>query len=76
MAQTYHIEGNHIAERDIASLVPLDQILVYQDRAAASGQAQDERPLRRGLEGVDAFWNLAISRRVCACKDAVCAPMM
>jgi hypothetical protein len=41
--------------------MPLCQLLVYQNRAAASGQTQDKRPLRRGIEGCDALLCLAVS---------------
>ena len=58
---SYHVKGNHILERYIASLMPLHQMLIYQNRAAAGGQAQDKRPLRRGIEGCDALLCLAVS---------------
>jgi hypothetical protein len=41
----HHVEGNHIAKRDLAGFVALDELLINQDRAAPSGQAQNERPL-------------------------------
>jgi hypothetical protein len=59
--RSYHIEGNHISERYITSLMPLYQLLVYQNGAAACGQAQDKGPLRRGLESCDALLCLAVS---------------
>jgi hypothetical protein len=34
----YHIEGNHIAKGDVTGLVSLDQVLIYQDGAAAGGE--------------------------------------
>jgi hypothetical protein len=52
---SYHVEGDHILEGNLAGFVALHELLVYQDRAAASGQAQDKRPLCRWLEGFDAL---------------------
>jgi hypothetical protein len=51
----YHVEGDHIAERDVANLVALNEMLIDQDRAASSWQTQYEWPLSGRLEGFDAF---------------------
>jgi len=57
----YHIERDHIAERDLASFVALNETLVHQNWTASSGQAQNKWVLRSRLEGIDAFyvWPLA-----------------
>ena len=58
---SHHVKGNHIAERDVASLVPLDQTLVDQDRATASRQAQYKGLFGRGIEGSYAALSLDVS---------------
>jgi hypothetical protein len=57
----YHVESDHIAERDLSGFVALNEPFVYQNWTASSGQAQNEWLLRRRLEGLDAFyvWPLA-----------------
>jgi hypothetical protein len=52
----YHVEGNHITERDLAGFVALDKMLIDQDGAASCGQAQHERPLSGRIEGFDTFY--------------------
>jgi uncharacterized membrane protein len=75
-AGAHHVEGNHIAKGYFSSLVPLDQMLVYQNRAATGRQAQNKRLLRRGLEGIDAFLCLTVSGRMNKCKGLQYAPIM
>jgi hypothetical protein len=58
---SYHIKGNHIAERDFTGFMALDKMLVDQDGAASSRQAQNERSLRSRVEGFDAFYVKALA---------------
>ena len=53
---SYHIEGNHIAERDLASFVAVNEVLVDQDGTASCRQAQDEGLLRSRIKGFDALY--------------------
>ncbi len=46
-----------MTERDLASFVALDKMLIDQDRAATSGQAQDKGPLGRRVKDLDAFYS-------------------
>lgn len=41
----YHIEGDDIPERDIASFVAVDEMLVYKHWATSCRQAQDKGSL-------------------------------
>lgn len=53
---SYHIEGDHIAKGDFASLVSLDQVLVNENRTAAGWQAEYERSFICRIECLDAFY--------------------
>jgi hypothetical protein len=55
MRCSYHVESDHILEGNLAGFVALDKLLVDQNRAATSGQAQDEGPLWCRIEGFDAL---------------------
>jgi hypothetical protein len=58
---SYHIKGNHIAERDFTGFVALNKMLVNQDRTASSRQAQDEGLLGSRVEGFDAVYVKALA---------------
>jgi len=58
---SYHVKGDDIAERDLASLVALNQMLVDQDRTAPRRQAQNKRPLGSRIEGLDALYAGALA---------------
>jgi len=53
-----HIESDHIAKRYLTSFVALHKMLVNQDWAAPSRQAQNKRSLWGWIEGFDAFNNI------------------
>ena len=56
-SELYHIECNDMAERDLASFVALDKMLIDQDRAASGRQAQYKGTLCRRVECLDAFYS-------------------
>lgn len=74
--ETYHIESDDIAKRDVAGLVPLDEGTIDEDGTAAGGQTQNKGLLGSGVEGVDALWRLGVSRSFVEYKDRQYAPIM
>jgi hypothetical protein len=57
---TYHIEGDNIAEGDLARLVSLDEKAINDFRAATGGQTQHKRLLWCRVEGFDSALFLLI----------------
>jgi hypothetical protein len=58
---SYHVKGNHIVERDFTGFVALHKMLVDQDGAASSRQAENEGSLGSRVEGLDAFYVKALA---------------
>jgi hypothetical protein len=51
--EAYHVEGDDIAERDIARLIPLDKKSIDNLRAAASRETQHKWLVCGGIEALD-----------------------
>jgi hypothetical protein len=57
----YHIEGDDITKRYLASFMSLDQTLVNEDWAAARGQTKHKWVLSGRMKGFDTFFVLPLA---------------